>query len=139
VNRQKRKLRRRGAATVEFALCLPLLFLIFFTGYELCRTNMIRHTADNAAYEGARRAIVPGATASDAEDTAVALLNIVGASGATVAVSPTVIQDDTPEVTVTVTVPMDANAWVAPRLMKNKSIVSSFTLARELYEQTFVP
>ncbi len=52
--------------TVEFAICFPLLLLFFFAAFEFCRANMIRQTADNAAYEGARRAIVPGATAEDA-------------------------------------------------------------------------
>jgi Flp pilus assembly protein TadG len=125
--------------TIEFAFCLPLLVLMFFAAYELCRTNMIRHTADNAAYEGARRAIVPGASAADARNTAASLLAIVGAHGATIDVEPAVITDETPQVTVTVTVPMNANGWIAPRLMKNKTIVSAFTLAREQYEQTAVP
>ena len=100
---------------------------------------MIRQTANNAAYEGARRAIVPGATAADAFNAATSMLATVGTSDATVTVDPTVIQEDTPQVTVTVTVPMNSNGYVAPNFFKDKTFVSSLTLAREIYEQTSVP
>lgn len=130
---------RRGAAAVEFALCFPVVLLIFLASFEFCRANMIRHTADNAAYEGARRAIVPGATAADAENAARKMMAVVGAKEATFDVDPPVIDDDTPEVTVTVTVPLDANGFVAPMFLKGKTVTSGFTLARERYAQTSVP
>ena len=57
---------RHGAATVEFAVVLPLLVLLVFGSVELTRGLMLRHSADNAAYEAARTAIVPGATAEEA-------------------------------------------------------------------------
>ena len=132
-NRQKQ--RRRGAVTVEFALCLPLVLAVFFAAFEFCRANMLRHTADNAAYEGARAAIVPGATADDAEETAIILLDTVGASGATVEIDPETIEPDTPEVTVTVTVPMDDNGFGFLSFMNGGDIVTAFTLAREKTEE----
>ncbi len=92
---------RKGALTVEFAMCFPLLLLMFFAAFEFSRANMLRQTAENAAYEGARRAIVPGATADDAKNFAKKMLAIVGAKGANIDVDPKVIEEDTPEVTVT--------------------------------------
>ena len=53
---------RTGALTIEVALCLPLLILLLFGCYEICRTSMILHATQSAAYEGARVGIVPGAT-----------------------------------------------------------------------------
>ncbi len=47
---------------VEFAIVAPLLFFLFFASMEFCRVAMIRHTADNAVYEGCRVGIIPGAT-----------------------------------------------------------------------------
>ncbi len=136
--RRSRFAQRRGAITVEFALCLPVLLLIFFGAYEFCRANMLRHSADNAAYEGARRGIVPGATADEVRDSAQMVLDWVGAKGATIDVQPATITEETPEVTVTVEVPISANGFVAPMFMTG-SISSSFTLARELYETSTVP
>jgi len=42
--------RRCGVAAVEFALTAPILFLFLFAALELGRMNMIRQTANNAAY-----------------------------------------------------------------------------------------
>ena len=63
---KKRAPRRQGAAVIEMALTLPVLFLLLFACYEFGRANMIRHTAQGAAYEAARVAIVPGATRAEA-------------------------------------------------------------------------
>lgn len=130
---------RRGALSVEFALCFPLLLTMFFAAFEFARANMLRQTAENAAYEGARRAIIPGATADDAENFAINMLAIVGTNGATVDVDPEVIEHDTPEVTVTVTVPLNENGFVAPLFLKDREIVTAMTLAREKYEWTSTP
>lgn len=133
------KNRRRGAVAVELAICLPIFLLIFFAAFEFCRANMIRHTADNAAYEAARRVVVPGATADDARSTASSMLNIIGVSDATIDVEPAVIEATTPEVTVSLTVPLNSNLFLVPVFLKNKLIETSFTLSREKYEQTVVP
>ena len=60
---------RRGAAMSEFAIVAPLLFLFFFAAFEFCRVAMIRHTADNAVYEGCRAGVIPGATTGEADCT----------------------------------------------------------------------
>jgi len=138
--RQTRKTHnRRGAITVEFALCFPLLLMTFFAAFEFARANMLRQTAENAAYEGARRAIIPGASADDAENFAKNMLAIVGTEGATVDVDPQVIEHSTPEVTVTVTVPLNENGFVAPLFLKDREIIATTTLAREQYEWTSTP
>ena len=62
--------KRTGATTVEFAITVPILFSLLFTAFEFSRMNVIRQTAVNAAYEGARRGIVPGASETDVEDVA---------------------------------------------------------------------
>lgn len=123
---------RRGAVTVEFALALPILLLFTFAGLEFSRVNMIRNTAINAAYEGARKGIVPGATAADCEAAATELLNFVEINGGTVVASPSPIQPSTDAVTVTVTVPItSANAFITPEFFLGKTIVTSVTLPRE--------
>jgi Flp pilus assembly protein TadG len=123
---------RRGAVTVEFALALPILLLFTFAGLEFSRVNMIRNTVINAAYEGARKGIVPGATAADCEAAATDLLNFVEINGGTVVASPSPIQPSTDAVTVTVTVPItSANSFITPEFFFGKTIVTSVTLPRE--------
>jgi len=122
---------RTGAITVEFALTASLLFFFVFTQWELCRVNMIRHTADAAAYEAARRGIVPGATAEDVQEVANSMLATATATDATVTVEPSVIGDDTPEIVVTVAIPMDSNGWVVPRFFGGRTITKSCRLQRE--------
>ena len=48
----------KGAALVEMAIILPLLFLIVFGIFEFGRAMVITNSLTNAAREGARRAAV---------------------------------------------------------------------------------
>ena len=130
---------RRGATAVEFAITAPILFLFVFAAVEFSRANMIRNTSTNAAYEGARRGIVPGASAADVQAAALAVVDSVLINGAQVTVSPATITPDTQQVTVTVQVPLDENGWVMPLFFAGKTIVADCTLRRDLIETVAVP
>lgn len=130
---------RAGAVVTEFAICAPLLFFFFFASLEFSRVNMIRQSVENAVYEGARRGIVPGATAANCRASAQAVLNSISASGATINVTPSVITKDSPEVTVAVSVPVNNNSWVIPVFFDGRTIASSMTLRRERFETSNVP
>lgn len=129
-NRPSRRT-RRGATTVEFAIVAPVFFLFLLASIEFSRLNIIRHTADNAAYEAARIAMVPGATAAEAVNEANRILNIAGARGATVAVNPPVLGPNIDQITVTVDVPMGSNGWVTPKFTGNRTMRSQSTLRAE--------
>jgi Flp pilus assembly protein TadG len=122
---------RRGATAVEFALTLPIFLLFLMAAFEFGWMNVVRHTADNAAYEAARTAIVPGATAAEVNAKANAVLNVIGVRGATVTVNPSTISDATTQVTVSVDVPMKSNALVIPRFTSKTTLHSSSTLRTE--------
>jgi Flp pilus assembly protein TadG len=141
-NRSRRSSKRRRqscAVVVEFAICAPILFLFFFASLEFSRVNMIRQTIENAAYEGSRRGIVPGAKASDCRDSAQAVLNTVSTNDATITVTPSVITPETTQVTVSITVPIDSNSWVTPLFFENKSLSNSMTMRRERFSTNSVP
>ena len=123
---------RRGAVTVEFAFAAPLLFLFVFAGVEFSRVNMIRNTIEYAAYEGARRGVLPGATAANCEAVTQDLLDIVGVADSTITVIPPVLLADSEDVTVTVDVPMTmANGYITPRYYLGKTLRATVTLPRE--------
>jgi Flp pilus assembly protein TadG len=124
---------RRGTAVVEFAFAAPVLFLTIFTSIEFARVHMIRHTVGNAAYEAARRGIVPGVTASDVRDEANLLLSSASIANATVTVTPSTIQPTTPEISVSISVPLNDNGWIAPLFFGGKTVAATTTLSREEY------
>lgn len=123
--------RRRGATTIEFALCAPILFLFTFASMEFSRVNMIRQTVENAMYEGCRRGIVPGATAQEVENAAQAVLNAISTNNAQITVTPAVIDEDSPDITVAIVVPINENSWVVPFFFDGHSVTNSMTLRRE--------
>jgi Flp pilus assembly protein TadG len=122
---------RRGATAVEFALTAPVFILFLMAAFEFGWLNVVRHTADNAAYEAARAAVVPGASVAEATAKATTLLNIVGARGARVTVSPDPVTAATDEVTVNIQIPMDQNGLIVPRFTGNTTIDVRSTLRTE--------
>ncbi len=133
--RSRRHVDRRGATVVEFALVAPVFFVLLVTSFEFSRLNVIRHTADNAAYEAARVGMVPGATAAEAINEANRILNIAGTQGAQVSVNPAVLTPDTQQITVMVDVPMDQNGWITPKFTAGRLMHSESTLKAERVEQ----
>lgn len=125
---------RQGAVVVEFALCAPLFFLVMLAMFEFSWLNVVRHTADNAAYEAARLAMVPGATADEAVAEAQRILSAIGTRDAQVEVTPRTLRTDTTHVTVEVQVPTDRNALLVPRFTGGRQIRSSSTLRTERAE-----
>ena len=123
---------RRGAVTVEFALVAPLVFFIVFAAIEFARLNMLVNSMENACYEAARRGIIPGATVANVEAEANQILQAVGAVNSTVTVTPAVITNQTPEITVAISIPLNDNAWVTPNFTKNAVVSRSCTLTREV-------
>jgi Flp pilus assembly protein TadG len=126
-----RRRKRGGVTVVEFAVTAPVLLLFFLSAFEFCRVAMIRHTVDNAVYEGCREAIIPGGTAEDARRKAQEILATLAVDHATITVSPAAINDDTTEVTVTVDVPMDSNTFVPPQFTGGSRIERTLTMQRE--------
>jgi Flp pilus assembly protein TadG len=128
--KRSRKL-RRGAVAVEFAITAPIFFLFLLASFEFGWLNVMRHTADNAAYEAARTVIVPGATAAEARAKATSILNVVGARGATINITPSSITNATPQVTVAVDIPMKSNGLITPRFTGKTMLHSESTLKTE--------
>lgn len=122
---------RHGAVVVEFAIVAPLFFLVVFAMFEFSWLNVVRHTADNAAYEAARRAMVPGATTAEVTNEATRILRTIGARGVVVAVTPDPITVTTNSVTVEIDIPMRSNALVSPRFTASTTIHAESTLRTE--------
>ncbi|MEO1526339.1 MAG: TadE family protein [Planctomycetota bacterium] len=123
--------RRRGAALVEFAVVLPIIFFLFFSIVSVSRMLLLQHTADTAAYEAARALIVPGAMSGEGVIEAEALLEAADITAATVTVTPETIVQETAFVSVVVEIPVGANSWVLPDQFSNYTVRSEVTLLTE--------
>lgn len=60
LNRKRKAARnRKGAAVVEFAVCLPLIVLIMLGSIEAANMLFLRQALVQASYEGAKAAVKP--------------------------------------------------------------------------------
>jgi Flp pilus assembly protein TadG len=126
-----RRNKRLGAFTVEFAICSGLFFTILLAGFEFARFTYARHSVDQAAYEAARVAIVPGNTPALAIAKATQILNATGVRKATVTVTPNVITTSTTAVTVNIRCKYSDNSWLKPVFLANTDMLSTITLDHE--------
>lgn len=122
---------RQGATAVEFAFVAPILFLILFGCIELGLAHMMYHTQEAAAYEGARTAIIPGITATEAINATNRILATAGINNATVTVTPNDLSNPTTNVTVTVTSRFNDNIPLPTFFVNDDPMERSCTLQRE--------
>ncbi len=104
--------RRRGAAMIEFALCLPILLLLVFGIMEIGRALMVYQILTNGAREGARLAIIPGSTDAKVTSKIDTYMTNAGISGHTRQVSPSIGASNSGDaITITVSVPFNQVMW----------------------------
>ena len=128
--------RRRGAAAVEFAVVLPVFVLLVFGMIEYGRMVMVQQVITNASREGARCAVLDGATTSSVQSAVTTYLSDAQVSGGSTAVSPepaTAASGD--PVTVTVSIPFSAVSWLpSPMYLGGKTLSASTSMRRESVE-----
>lgn len=129
---RKLKKRSRGAVTVEVALCLPVLMTILLGSYELARANMMMHSTESAAYEGARVGIIPGATPEGVRAAVGRVLNSVGVRTFDIDITPAVITNQTVDIEVLVTVPLRENLALPTFFIQDPTFRGACTLKREV-------
>lgn len=128
----RRKNQRTGGLTLEIAFCLPVLLMLLFGCFEMAHANLLIHSTESAAYEGARIGIVPGADKTQIQSAAGSVLRSVGIHNFTVTVTPDVIQNDTRQITVEIAVPFEKNTVIPTMYIKDPTFRGSCTLSREV-------
>ncbi|MCS7469043.1 pilus assembly protein [Stieleria sp. ICT_E10.1] len=133
--RPSRRFRRRGAATVEFAVCLPALIALTIGTIDLCSMLFLKESIKLAAYEGARRGVARGRTNADVIARVQQFLderNIQYDGNPCTFSSPDFADADTLEnVTTTVTVPCDGNLLIPSVMFSGTSLSADVTLRKE--------
>lgn len=119
---------------MEFAVVAPLFFLLILGMIEFGRMIMVQQVITNGSREGARLAVLDGATTSEVTTAVENYLRNSAVNGATVAVTP-----DPPSsagygepVTVTVSVPFNQVSWLpSPMFLGGNTLNASTVMRRE--------
>ena len=105
--------------------------MIFAVVIEISRMLLLQQTADTAAYEGARHAMVPGATTAEGLAEAKRLLSQARISSPQITIEPEIITEDTPSISVHVSIPMAENSWFFTNFGEQYNVTSEVTLICE--------
>jgi Flp pilus assembly protein TadG len=105
--RRRRPTLRRGIETIELAICLPVLLLVTFAGFEYGWLVLRSMQIDQAARAGARYAAMSGSNAAAIHDRVSEALQRSGIAGATVVVDPADPTSVEAGTAITVTVDVD--------------------------------
>lgn len=124
--------RRLGAAAVEFAVVVPVFFLLVFGMIEFGRMVMVQQVLTNASREGCREGILDGATNSSVQSTVNNYLSGANINGATITVTPSDpgSAGAGDSVTVQVSVPYDNVSWMPGALFLGGKTLSASTVMR---------
>lgn len=124
---------RRGVAAIELAVVLPVLVVLIFGTIETCAVIFLRQTLCVAAYEGARVAIVPGATAENIQAQVLEILDQRHVVSPSIQIDPPGF-DSAPALTlvqVTVTAPVAPNCLFARFFFGSTTVAGRATMMLE--------
>jgi len=97
---------RAGATAVEFALVFPIVIVLLLSLIEIMSLYRVTDAMDLAAFDGGREALITTASANDIADQTRASLSRIGVDNATVTVTPPIVDRDTSEIQIEITVPL---------------------------------
>ncbi len=125
---------RRGAALVEFAVVVPVFFLVVWGILEFSRVMMAETNLAHAAHVGARAAALDGAQVSDVTSAVNGCLSSAGLPTVTPTVTPNPPSNAVAgqNVTVTLTLPFSQISWLpTPRWLGSLTLTATSIERRE--------
>ncbi len=124
--------RRRGAAVIELAVCLPVILLIVIGTIEAASLLFLKQTLVQAAYEGAKVAIVSGDSeqVTQVVDAVAASRNL---NGVQIEFNPSDLANvpSGETVTITISAPGDSNSFIPFGPFENQTVRTSASMVRE--------
>jgi len=125
--------RQRGAASVECAVCLPLIVLIVLGCIEVCSVVFRQQLVQVTAYETARIAAAPFSDAQDAAAAGRQMMNQFALKGGAVTVTTSTLPGyaDTDLVRARVTLPVGPNRLLLPWVIKVPQLSAQCTMVKE--------
>jgi Flp pilus assembly pilin Flp len=123
--------RRRGAATVEFAVIAIVLAVLIMGVIELTRVIQVKLYLTDAVRSGCRVAAQPGATTAQVTSAVGSILTNDGLSGSatvtllvngTAADVSTAVRGD--KITLTVSIPLGNSTYISPSYFTKTSVIN---------------
>ncbi len=133
VTMSDKRMTRRGVATVELALCLPVLALLVFGSIEAASFIFLKQSLQVAAYEGIREGIRSGASEGSALARANAIISsrvirdtnvrfVTGSPAATTRGQQVIIE---------VSAPTRTNSPLAGQWVPNRTLTTRLVMLKE--------
>jgi Flp pilus assembly protein TadG len=124
---------RRGVATAELAVCLPIVVLLVLATIEACSMIFLKQALTVASYEGVRTALVKGATSKDVQTACEQVLTDRRIEGASVAITPADLSALGPGdfVDVTVDAPCATNSVLPVTFYRGQSLSTTASMMIE--------
>jgi Flp pilus assembly protein TadG len=127
------RLKRRGASAVEFAVIAPVFFMLIFGMIEYGRLIMVQQIITNASREGAREAVLDGATSATVRTDVSNYLQGTSINPDNVTItfntSPAAAAAGDP-VTVTLQIPFDQVSWLPGQWFLGDTVLRAQTTMR---------
>jgi len=129
----RRQRKRKAVAAIECAIVLPIFIFTALGIIELGRAIMVHQILTNGAREGARRAVIPGATDDQVHDIIDNYLAATTVSGHSRSITPSLANAQPHEaLTVTVSVPYGEIDWGVIRwLAPDAEMIATVTMRKE--------
>lgn len=131
-----RRNRRRGAAAVEAAFCIPMLFIVMFGTLETCSGIFLAEAVKVSCYEGCRVGVRRRATRADVLAQVNNVLAARNITGATVEVSPDTFSGmkALDPITVRISAPTAGNSLYIFDFFAGRTIAAEVTMVKEFDE-----
>lgn len=131
--RSRRSRKNRGAATVEFAVCLPVIVILVLGSIEATTMIFLKQSLTVAAYEGARTAIVPDATSADVQQICEEILADRRVNNASVSIIPNNLDALEPGdfIRIEVDAPCDGNSILSGRIFQGRDMQGAAEFMKE--------
>lgn len=129
----RRSSTRRGAATVELAVCLPVIVILAIGSMESASMIFLRQALVQSAYESVKEAVKTNGGQATALTRGQEVLAFRDITGESITFEPSNVDDLEPgtPVTVTVSAPGDANSVIPFGPFKGQTISVTATMLKE--------
>ncbi len=121
---------RQGTATVELAVCLPMLVVLVFGSIQACDLIFLKHTVTAAAYEGSLELVRPDSTIEKVRTRVDQVLGLSGVTNYSVSIRPDGVNLAETTAGTPITVVVSAN--VKSNLMLSGFFATSPSVSTEL-------
>ncbi len=112
----------------------PVMVLFTFGLIEMGRMTLVKQMITNISREGARIAVLPGATNTSVQAAVTSQMTSASFTGSTITITPTDIATAASgsNITVSVSIPAANVSWLpTPKFMLGRTLVSATTMRKE--------